>query len=253
MSRVHTNQKFLKMIKLLRSMKTPHISRLMALRGFRSADYDMGWDLLRKAVGPDLAEPGPLSLFTGSSKELIENIDQWENVYFDIADATLRHQYPALHERLFLNLTKSSGAQVILNVETFLRRLGEFEQEGGEEIDAAMALMDQRGLTRSRRDDAQVQVGEATSLELTEPPPVSNNEQEERLQSEEDMWKWFKDWAQIARTIVKDKRIRIYMGISARASSSDDDEPEVTDDPVPPMPAPVPIVSPDGPSTPVRA
>ena len=64
------------------------------------------------------------------------------------------------------------------------------------------------------------------------------------------MWTWFKDWAQIARTLVTDKRYRYYMGISDRspngngkpdASDLDALEPEILG------PAPTPA----GPGVPV--
>jgi hypothetical protein len=261
------------MIKFLVALGNRPIARLMAAGGFDNDDYQLGYGLFRQAMGPELIETGPMSLYDPAAHELLDNIDQWENIYFDIADATLRHEYPVLHERLFRNINKTTGPEVIYTVGTFLDRLNELEQEGGAEIEAALALLAKRRLTKKKRAAAEGLIKDATKLNVGDLPVEADIDPDEldgepseaekaRLVAEEKMWAWFKDWAQIARTIVKDKRYRYYMGISQRVDRPSDDEPEVDDGPgvtvVAPAPAPVPVpVAPgaNGPSagTPVRA
>jgi hypothetical protein len=47
------------------------------------------------------------------------------------------------------------------------------------------------------------------NLALTEP-----SAREQRREAQQSMWRWFQEWATIARTVVTSKRLRIYIGIS---------------------------------------
>ncbi len=228
MSRVTLNQKYVRMIKFLRSVKNPRIGRLLAAGGFDNEEYRRGWELFYQAMGPDLPDPQPVTVYDASTRERIDQIDRFENMAFDVADATLRHRYPALHERLFHNIAKANGPEVIFTVGTFLRRLDELEQEGGDEIEEALALLAKRRITPERRRAVQALIVEATTMSRSEADAEEQYAQaeaerrraeQERLQAEDAMWKWFKDWAQIARTLVTDRRLRYHMGISLRRVS----------------------------------
>ena len=116
--------------------------RVLGQVGFDDAEYQRGWELFREAMGPDLPPREAAPRNDGGFRELIGRIDRWENRSFDIADATLRHFYPEVHERLFRNIAKTSGPEVIFTVGTFLRRLDELEAEGGRESTEALALLE---------------------------------------------------------------------------------------------------------------
>src|SRR5262245_46248741 len=118
----------------------------MAL-GFTQADLDEGWKLFNESSRVQLkVEPATPVV----EQNVIISVDGWENRWFPIADATLARHYPAVHHKLFLNLSQTEGPGVIVTVRTFLER---FESLGstaeyGPDSKAAKRLLEKRGFTR---------------------------------------------------------------------------------------------------------
>lgn len=251
MTKYNTNDKLTRTLRLLNSLINRNVRSLMVERGFDDAELAKGWRLFERAAGKDIVMKGSISLLDGTAKKLLAKADQWENLHFTLADATLRHEYPELHARLFLNLTKTSGPELLVNITTFLRRLDELEQEGDQHTDSALALLAKRGLDRAARDAAQALMDEGINLDFNNLPTGLAGEAAERQQHIDHMWHWTKDWSEIARTVVEDKRLRIHMGISqpTRSGSTDvdadpilgTDTPDAPPEPVSPAP-PTPVV-----------
>ena len=180
-------------------------------------------DIVRAVAGPD--------------KCLISAIDAWGNTWFDVIDAALAHKFPKIHEKVMKNLSKTSGIMVVLNVKTMLERLDGLAASSNPDDKAALALLTKRGLDQKQRSNA-ANLVEQTRSELADPDDASlprPAQDEVALQAAVDaMWKWYLDWSKTARTVVKDKRLRIIMGISSptRSASSanlDEDEEERDD------------------------
>ncbi|MBW2736745.1 MAG: hypothetical protein JRH20_30530 [Deltaproteobacteria bacterium] len=148
------------------------------------------------------------------TKQLISRIDAWENIWFDVASAALTRKFPETRAQLFLNISKSSGADVIVSVKTLLDRIDELVADESERAQGALALLEQRGLNAAIRGEARAMLLEATAAPMDPQLPESPDAEQARLQAVDEMWGWYKDWATTARTVVRSKALRIKMGVS---------------------------------------
>jgi hypothetical protein len=221
MAKLRNNEKIERVLALLMSFRQPDVVAFMALRGFTSADRKEGFELLDKAVGRDLAMDDIVHAVAGPNKSLITAIDAWENIWFDVADAALARKFPEVHAKVMKNLSRTSGIMVVLNVKTMLKRLDGLSANRDER--AALDLLATRGLDQKQRDYAASLVKQARS-EMADPDDATlprPAQDEVELQATVDaMWAWYLDWSKTARTVVKDKRLRIMMGVSSPARSA---------------------------------
>jgi hypothetical protein len=126
-------------------LKDRRIATTLAHHGFSQKDLDHGWTLVRGVVGERL-DVGPIP---HSDPDTLKSLDAWENKWFPIANATLTHNFPKVRDEVFLNLSQTRGAQVVISVGTLLRRIDELEKKGGDHA-AARPLLGRRGLTQER-------------------------------------------------------------------------------------------------------
>ena len=225
MPSVKTDDRFSRVIKFLIASREPRIARQLLRRGFSNADREEGWSLLDRAAGRSL-EIAPAAGTPTEYKPIIEAIDVWENTWFDVAEAALTRQFPAVKEALFLNLSKRSDKGVVINVRTFVDRLAAFQSSGDPEAEKAVALLASRGLTQAVIDEI------AAKLEILE--HVDDEDAEEMTEDQEAamiaaqtaaidaMWAWYLDWSKTARTVVKNRNHRVLLGLSSYHKSDDD-------------------------------
>lgn len=123
---------------------------------------------------------------------------------------------------MFLNLSQTEGAAVIISVSTFIERiaeLGRAEAGYGQAGKDARKLLARRGLTPKVIDEAKALLDQVTTLE--EAPAELPDLEEERTrlaQAEEAMWAWYLEWAEIARAAIKDRALLRRLGFLATAS-----------------------------------
>jgi hypothetical protein len=160
---------------------------------------------------------------TPRSRELL---DRFENYWFPIVAASLRRRYPEVHDEVFQNLGRESGAEVALNVSIFLDRV-ETTLSGpqGQEIGS---LLTSRGFTREVIDDAQELVAQFKTVR-PEPP---NDQEELKKRHEaalEEMWAWYLEWSLIARTVVTNRRHLRMLGFLSGSGTGRREEEEELD------------------------
>jgi len=145
------------------------------------------------------------------AKEYLADLDDWENAWFPVVSATLERHYPALHATIFKNLSQTSGAEVIVSVGTLLDRLDTMKaSEAGKKADALLVT---RGLTTEVRAQASKLIDTIKQTEETVLPeidPASKAEQEKALDK---VWAWYREWSQIARTVIKRGDVLIRLGL----------------------------------------
>ena len=242
MAKITLSEQFIRVLKFLLATLDPRILFLLVLRGFNNEARREGWDLFLKAGGRE-ADLRDCGLSSNRVEELLDQLNAWENVWFDVADAALGRLHPEVRERLFHKLGKTSGNEVVFTVSTMLDRLDALEQDG---LEKPLALLASRGLTPDVRAKAREWLHELTSGEIPLSTMPDAAAEEERQQAQAAMWKWYLDWSKTARTIIKRKDLRIKMGISSPTShdAEDDEDPTVTPlpgpsvAPVPPVPVP---------------
>lgn len=221
MAKVSTDERFKRVMKFLMASNEPKIAPLLAQRGFSEEDRQEGWTLLDNATGRHMAMTPAKGTFSPNYKIVVESLDDWENTWFDVASAALSRKFPAVYERVFHSLSKVSGPEVVINVRTFLGRLDELS--GDVQGQAALELLDKRGLTAQRIADAQTLLEELAKEQTDETEPIDTKAlAAQREVAVDEMWAWFKDWSVTARTVIKNRNYHVMLGlVSSHGSKTD--------------------------------
>ncbi|MBK8256480.1 MAG: hypothetical protein IPK82_27905 [Polyangiaceae bacterium] len=216
MARLTLGQKAERMLKFLLGVRNARAAAVLKGYGFSEKDLNEGWALLR-ALGKSRldAEETPGAY----DPALVQQLDAWENKWFPIADATLRRHAPTVHASFFRNLSQTEGAAVIVGVGTFIERfhsLDKAEDKGGPKGGggkAAKKKLQERGLTDAVIQEAQALLKELGSLSDPVPDVATSDDQEAQLaKAEDEMWAWYLEWSQIARTKIKQRALLRSMG-----------------------------------------
>ncbi|MBU1068538.1 hypothetical protein KJ975_03125 [Myxococcota bacterium] len=225
MAKYSNQEKISKMAIMLRGLQLPAIQLLLAPRGLDAAEYEEGWTHFETAMGRSLK-----TIQGASSKNqfnvLLGDLDRWENSQFDVADACLKHRFPAVHAELFENLTKMSGPEVLVSVGTFVTRYDALAARTDETSKSAVALLAKRGITTDSVAGVRALLVSARSM--PDAGPAATDAEQLALMDEAvaRMWAWYQEWAQTARVAIPSKRLRIHLGISS-PNPNKPEEPEV--------------------------
>jgi hypothetical protein len=228
MSKLTLGQKTDRVLRFLMGMRNARIATAMATRGFGHEDVEEGWTLLRNVAR------GKFDYAAASSADptVISELDQWENTWFPVVEATLRRRYPALAAQVFLNLSQTEGAGVILTVGTLVERIDALMQAADDESKDAVVLLGRRGLTSAVLDEARELLESVGEVAPSAPVDLDAHRQDiERAETE--LWDWYLEWSQIARATITQRQLLRALGFlssSRTTSSSDDavdDEPDV--------------------------
>ncbi len=217
MAKLTTGQKAQRVIRFLLGMRRPRIAGTLFSYGFKQETLDEGWMLLRSLVGEKLAAPTAPS---APDPTLIERLDDWENKWFVLAEASLKRHHPGVRDAVFLNLSRTSGPDVAVSVSTFLQRF-EALAAGNADEQAAHALLVARGLSPEVVGSAK-ELLDAVGAIAEAPAPIID--EAAIAAAEEAMWAWYLEWSAIARLAIKDGRQLRSLGFRSRSSSSEPDE-----------------------------
>jgi hypothetical protein len=216
MPTVNKNDRFHKVMKFLVASTEPPIAKLMMSRGFGDEDRQEGWGLLDTAAGRHLSLSPKAGSFSTEYRVIENELDGWENIWFDVADAALGRSFPAVHAEVFKNLGKTSGSAVVLNVKNLVERLDSLRSAKSEEAAAAAALLEKRGLNAGVLDAAHTllsQLESAGAVETSEPEVDETALRAEKDAAVDAMWEWYQDWAKTARTVVKNRNYLVMLGL----------------------------------------
>lgn len=263
MSKLSLTQKTTRVLRFLLGLRQPQIAGLLVAHGFGDNDLEEGWRMLREAVGARLDRATPPAPPPVKTKQL----DQFENKWFPIAAATLQRAYPQVNEKLFLNLSQTEGAEVVVSVGTFIERieaLGTDDDGRADREDAeARALLERRGLTTAVITQAKQLIEGLERKASAEEMPIDPEPEftERQLAAERAMWAWYREWSSISRAIIKNRNYLRQLGFLQRSVSHDQGEPPLepevvttsgsTTSPEEPAEPTVPVPPETGDSTPV--
>jgi hypothetical protein len=225
-----------RVLRFLSALRDPGVAARLAQRGFDEAEAERGWRYLDAASGRHMAMQFPADLPDMSFGEVLDRIGEWYRVAYDVADATLRHEYPQIHEQVFADLTKARGTKGLLHAKLLMGRLEQLARSDDPTRAEALALLAKRGLDRDQLDEGEELVGGDNTVGRPPPPEGYVEAERQRQAHEVALWDWYLAWSQIARTVVESKRLRIRMGISQMGRSgtaAPEDEPEDEDEPEP--------------------
>ena len=228
MPRIKTDERFARVLRFLSAVREPKIAELMSRRGFTAEDVEEGWTLLDQGAGRHQDVAPRSGTFRTEYKPIIEQIDEWENVWFDVAEAALTRHFPDIRKALFKNLTKTSGKNVVINVRTFVERYQAIAEATDDASKAAIALLAKRGLDGACVGDVLEKLGQLEEFEAI-PEEDAGQSDSDSLRAEkeaavEEMWAWYKEWSQTARTVIKNRNYLVMLGLTTYRRRKLDDE-----------------------------
>jgi hypothetical protein len=214
-------QKSERVLRFLRGLPLPRVASALAAHGFTQADWDEGWRLLQAATGEWLLrEP----LARPEDPTVIDELDAWENRWFPVAEATLRRRLPAVADRVFLNLTQTSGVEVTVSVSTFVERVRQLAKDGDSAGQEARTILNGRGLTDGVLAQAEALLKRFGLVQFSPPAPAAPGADPARRQAAEDaLWGWYREWGTIARNSVQDGNLLRALGFLTPTGGKDDD------------------------------
>jgi hypothetical protein len=198
-------QKVDRVLQFLGGLARPGVAHALAAHGFTKANWDEGWQLLRASVGASLARPRPTK---SANPTLIDQLDAWENLWFPVAQATLRRRKPAAADELFLNLSQTSDVGVVITVSTFTQRVRQLGA-GGPDGQETLALLSARGLSDEVLAHAEALLERLGDVDPDAAAAVHERETAaaRREQADEALWSWYREWSTIARSAVHDRNL----------------------------------------------
>ncbi len=217
MPEVTTDKRFARVMKFLMASCEKKIARILMTWGFTDEDRKEGWELLDRAAGRHLAVTPGRGSFATQYRGIVGAVDDWENTWFDVAEAALARLSPKVHAVLFQNLSKTSGPEVVLNVRTFLERIDAMKKAEDDDNKSALTLLEKRGLTDGVLDEAMGLIEKIAAAEADDDEDENAEDEAarkaEREQAVEAMWAWYQDWAKTARTVVKNRNYQVMLGL----------------------------------------
>ena len=205
------NEKMQRTLSLLMGLRNPRIFATMAQRGFDKEMLKEGWKLFTDAAGYKMdSDVSYDPLAPNEAKEMLSELDQWENTWYPVVDVTLEKRHPDVHEIVMKNLSQTEGNELLVSVKTLLDRLDEIasKPEGQE----ALAMLEKRGFTDEVRSRANALLEQLQSTGGVG-DALNNDFFEQRDKSVEKMWNWYLEWSTIARTLINRGDILIRMGL----------------------------------------
>ncbi|MBN1605624.1 MAG: hypothetical protein JW940_03285 [Polyangiaceae bacterium] len=185
----------------------PPIRVLMSQGGFTAKDHTEGWTLLSRACEYQATSSTEDDQFR--AQRAMAEIHDWVTQHFPRLRAALERLHPEWIE-LFPQRDTRHPEQSLLGLACVIERLGHAEQRR----DAALlATLERRGLGRRAIERLAGLVRDAQRL-----GEVSGDETDIDARTQElvALYRWYRDWAETAKRVVRRKDYRISLGLVGR-------------------------------------
>jgi hypothetical protein len=233
MARITLGQKAVRALLLLLGLRHPQVARALRRRGFTDAELARGYELLQALSA------GRLNVAITDAAAHLAELDRWENQNFPIIEAVIKRHFPELHAAIFLNLSQTTGPELVVFVKMLLERLDA-------QPEAVREKLAERGVTADVLGEARELLQTIASIA---PDHTDQIDSEADAAAEKALWDWYLEWSTIVRTDITNRRLLRYLGFLKRPSGEvveaplpetpeDDDEPSEPSTPVAP-PTPV--------------
>jgi hypothetical protein len=241
-----TGEKAERVLRFIMGVRHPEGAEVLAAHGLTDAALDEGWRLLR-ALAENRAPTHRGQ--PARSPELVAALDEWENRWLPIAEASLARHEPDVGQWLFENLSRQSGPKVILSVHLFTTRVRQLERGVHTLGDAATRARALLALTENELAFAEGQLARFGNIATKPMSPPDAPTREDQQAAEDAMWAWYLEWSAVARATIRDGNLLRVLGFNptrrrppttaqADGATSERDQ----------APAPVPSPAPDSPA-----
>lgn len=214
------------------------IRAALARRGYTRVEHERGWALLLASSG-QFEDPGAEDVDDLAVQQAIADVDAWDEDGLRIVNASLRGRHPAQHAFVMRGLKASTGIAAVLGVATLLDRLDALESAPEREITrkgdhAALATLAARGIGKAERARLRAKVKLAQSFAGTRGPAEQAAYEQRVRQALVEQRRWFEEWADVARAVIKRRDQLIRLGLASRRPRQGDGAPvEVPGDDAP--------------------
>lgn len=199
------------------------IRLIMRERGYTMEEHRLGWRMLFQLMShrrPWDEDDG----MSAALKEVVAEVDRWDNSSFAYARAALEHHFPEQAAYIFKDLRAKYGAQSILVVKTFLERVKILREgldphrEASREADLAAArLLEERNIV-DPEIEARLNELIERSMDLSPEPEEEADpfamDEAAYLELADTFHAWLKDWRQTARAAIKNRNHLIRLGLT---------------------------------------
>jgi hypothetical protein len=225
---------------------SPRIRAALAAAGFSRKVREEGYRLYFKVVGYTVSD-APTDT---TAAQAFEELEAWQSAGFARARAALHHLHPEVEAFVFAGLVAVRGPSALGAVATFLRRCEELESAAErkatrKEDKAALATLEERGITKGLRDELKAKLALATlEADAGADAPEVSSEELARREHQLALYRWLQDWSETARAVLTNRSDLIRLGVARRrrvpAAAT-------------PVPGPAPAAPATAPALPVRA
>lgn len=189
----------------LNGARKPSIARRLGEFGYGQAEWDEGWEKMRRVRATEYAEIDP----TDIPVDVLNRLDAWENVWFPIARVVLERHDAALAAEIFDGLSQTSGIALLPSLTTLHERLSALYDAKDKAKKEASALLKRRGLTQEKLDELAELLKEANTFASKEALDEARRDEEAREAAREaheaayqDLRAYLREWSLIARTAI---------------------------------------------------
>ncbi len=207
MAKLRVGQKMNRVVRFMMGLRNRRIASIMMRHGLKQENFKDGLTRLEAVIGDKLN----VTIDVPRDDEALDKLDLWENKWFPIVKATLRHHYRTIHDKVFLNLSQTDGPEVLFSVGTLITRIDKINVE--DDGTAARELLIERGLTQAVIDEAKALIEQAGGIE-DDLLDLDAEEQEDQAQEQAEvaMWDWYLEWSTIARAVIKNGNLLRQLG-----------------------------------------
>lgn len=207
MSKNTKNQKVIRVVRFLMGLRNAGAYVPLSGYGLTEEVLAEAQELLRQATTARLDQQQ-----VAIGPPLLPALDHYENHWFRVIRATLKRHHPEVHDWVFNNIAQTRGVDLVVSVDTVVRRLREIETGAspfGDQGEAVMALLAERGFSA-----AVLEEGENLLQKIAEfkPAPVKAFDPEEEARDIDKLWAWYLEWSEIARNVIVDRRVLRSLG-----------------------------------------
>jgi hypothetical protein len=188
-------------LRFLNAATSPKIRAKLSTRGFDEAELAEGWRLLQGATGHtmEVAAPKP------AQPTLLDLLDSWENEHFPIISASLKRNFPEIHDAVFLNLSQTEGPALLVTLPTLHERLvGLKKSKDGK---AALALLAKRGIDEAVLEALAELIAQATSIkpDVERRAAAEQTSKDARELAIKALDAYLDEWSALARQLITNK------------------------------------------------
>jgi len=234
----------------LRAVGTvPAIREALAAAGYNQAEQDYGWQLVLLVSGYRTTITAAGGSEAGQAIVELDNLDE---SLFKRSQAVLDRFHPEQAAFVFDGLQPAIGTEAVVSVATLLTRLDALESSPAREATrtedhAALESLAKRGIDKKERDRLAALVTAARQMAGSPPPP--NTSEEQQAKDMIALHKWYQDWSETARAVIKRRDHLVRLGLTKRKKGKRTPEPIPAPAPFPapapsPAPAPTPVTAP---------